>query len=842
MVDIFSNLILGFGVALTPVNLFYCLIGALFGTLVGVLPGIGPLATIAMLLPITFSLPPVTALIMLAGIYYGAQYGGSTTSILVNIPGEATSIVTCLDGYAMARQGRAGPALGIAAIGSFFAGCVSTLIICLFAPPLAEVALKFGSVEYFSLMLFGLIGAVVLAHGSVIKAVAMILLGLLFGLVGTDVNTGVLRFSFGFSDLSDGIGLGPIAIGLFGFAEIVSSLEQKKTTTLMTSTVQGLLPTRADLKASWKAVLRGTALGSLLGILPGGGPLLSSFASYTLEKRLADDPSRFGKGAIEGVAGPESANNAGAQTSFIPMLTLGIPTTGVMAMMLGALMIHGIAPGPQVMIQRPELFWGLIASMWFGNLMLLMLNLPLIGIWIRLLTVPYRLLYPSILAFCCIGVYSLNNSPFEVILAAGFGLFGYVFSKLDCETAPLLLGFILGPMMEENLRRAMLLSRGDPTVFFTRPISLAMLMGAAFLLLLIVAPPFGVNGRRSSRNNSLKFFGNLYFHPRRCPMKFVFTIAVLVMSIALIAISAGDGFAQSYPSKPIHFIVPWTAGGPTDLVARIVGQKLTESWGQPVVVENRPGAGGQIGLEIVAKATPDGYTLGENNNGDSISVSLYKKLPYDIIKDFSPVTQMVWAPFILVVHPSVPAKSVKELIELAKSNPGKLNFGSAGIGVASHLTGELFKKMAGVDIVHIPYKGQSQATTDLLGGQVSMMFNNPVTALPLIKSGKLRALAVTSAKRSPVVPDLPAIAESGLPGYDVITWYGVLAPAGTPKEIVTKLNTEIVRILYMPDLQERLAAVSQHPIGNTPEEFAAVIKSEIAKWAKVIKDSGISID
>jgi putative tricarboxylic transport membrane protein len=487
-VDIFNNMILGFTVAFTPGNLFYCLFGALIGTLIGVLPGVGPAATIALLLPFTFNVPPLTALIMLAGIYYGSQYGGSTTSILVNIPGESSSVVTCLDGYAMARQGRAGPALAIAAMGSFFAGCVATVIICLLAPTLGELALKFGPAEYFSMMVLGLVGATMLAHGSLLKAIAMILFGLVLGLVGTDVNSGTRRFTFGISTLFDGIDFVVVVMGLFGLAEIISSLDHEKKKEILTTKVSGLMPTRSDLKASWKAVIRGTVLGSVLGILPGGGAILSSFASYALEKRIASDPSRFGIGAIEGVAGPESANNAGAQTSFIPMLTLGIPTNGVMALMLGAMMIHGITPGPRVMVERPDLFWGLIVSMWVGNLMLVILNLPLIGIWVRLLTVPYRFLYPAIVMFCCIGVYSLNNSIFDLAMATGFGIVGYILLKLDCEPAPLVLGFILGPMMEVYFRRAMVLSRGDFTVFFTQPISLTMLLAAAILLLMNIAP------------------------------------------------------------------------------------------------------------------------------------------------------------------------------------------------------------------------------------------------------------------------------------------------------------------------------------------------------------------
>ena len=488
--ELLNHLALGFGVATQGINLLYAFVGVMLGTLIGVLPGIGPVATIAMLLPTTYGLQPVSALIMLAGIYYGAQYGGSTTSILLNMPGETSSAVTCLDGYQMARKGQAGAALSIAALGSFFAGTVATVMIATVAIPLSELALKFGPAEYFSLMILGLIGAVVLAHGSVLKAIAMIVTGLLLGIVGTDVNSGVARFAFGIPELTDGIGVVSVAMGLFGFAEIISNLETTEKRELVTSKVTGLWPTKAQFKVAWPAVLRGTGLGSILGLLPGGGAMLASFGSYALEKKIAKDPSEFGKGAIQGVAGPESANNAGAQTSFIPLLTLGIPENAVMALMVGAMTIHNIQPGPQVMTSNPALFWGLIASMWVGNLMLVVLNLPLSGMWIKLLKVPYRLLYPAILLFCAIGVYSINNTSFDVSQTAFFGLLGVVFMKLECEPAPLLLGFVLGPMMEENLRRAMLLSRGDPTVFFTRPLSLVMLVMAGLLLLLIIAPAF----------------------------------------------------------------------------------------------------------------------------------------------------------------------------------------------------------------------------------------------------------------------------------------------------------------------------------------------------------------
>ncbi|MCU1734470.1 MULTISPECIES: tripartite tricarboxylate transporter permease [unclassified Pseudomonas] len=486
--ELLDHLGIGLEAAFTLNNLLYCLLGVTLGTLVGVLPGLGPVATIAMLLPITYGLTPAAALIMLSGIYYGAQYGGSTTAILVNLPGESSSVVTCLDGHAMARKGRAGAALAIAAIGSFIAGSLAILLLAAAATPLAEVALKFGPAEYFSLMLLGLVAAIVLAQGDVLKAVAMTLLGLLLGLVGTDVNSGVERFTFGIPALSDGISFVVISMGIFGIAEIIANLERDHGGVPRVARVGSLLPSKDDYRRSWKPILRGTGLGALLGVLPGGGAMLGSFASYMVEKRLAKQPERFGQGAIEGVAGPESANNAGAQTSFIPMLVLGLPSNAVMALMAGAMMIHGIVPGPQVIDDRPELFWGLIVSMWIGNLLLLVLNLPLVGIWVRLLAVPYRLLYPSILLFCCIGVYSVNNSLFDVLLTVAFGLLGYLFIKLRCEPAPLLLGYLLGPLMEENLRRAMLLSRGDPTVFVTRPLSLTLLIVCVLVVVLMLSP------------------------------------------------------------------------------------------------------------------------------------------------------------------------------------------------------------------------------------------------------------------------------------------------------------------------------------------------------------------
>jgi TctA family transporter len=486
--DIIAHLQIGFETAATFTNLFYCLVGVILGTAIGVLPGLGPVATIAMLLPVTFGLSPASSLIMLAGIFYGAQYGGSTTAILVNLPGESSSVVTALDGYQMAKQGRAGKALATAALGSFFAGTVATLLITLFSPPLAEIALKFGPPEYFSLMVLGLVASIVLASGPLPHALGMVVIGLLLGIVGTDVNSGTERFSFGMMQLADGINFVVVAMGVFGLGEIVANLEAESSRDLLVKKVTGLMLSWSEIKGILAPVARGTAIGSILGILPGGGAMLSSFAAYALEKKISKNAANFGKGAIEGVAAPESANNAGAQSSFIPMLTLGIPSNPVMALMIGAMIIHGIQPGPTVMTEQPALFWGVIASMWIGNLFLIILNLPMIGLWVRMVQVPYHFLFPAILVFCGIGVFSLSNATLDVYLMAAFGLLGYVFRKLECEPAPMLLGFILGPMMEESLRRALLLSKGDPTIFVSRPISAVMLIFAVLAMVVVLLP------------------------------------------------------------------------------------------------------------------------------------------------------------------------------------------------------------------------------------------------------------------------------------------------------------------------------------------------------------------
>ena len=486
--DILANLGLGFSTAFSLANLFYCFIGVVLGTLIGVLPGLGPVATIAMLLPVTFSFQPVTALIMLAGIFYGAQYGGSTTAILVNLPGEASSVITALDGHAMAKRGEAGKALATAAIGSFIAGTIATFLIALFAPPLAEMALKFGPAEYFSLLVLGLAVSIVLAHGSLLHALGMIFLGLLLGIVGTDVNSGAERFTFGQTWLADGVNFVVLAMGMYGLGEIINNLEKKETRDVMLKSVSGLRLSWAEFKGILPAVLRGTAVGSFLGILPGGGAVLSSFASYAVEKKLSKNPIPFGEGAIEGVAGPESANNAGSQTSFIPLLTLGIPSNPTMAIMIGAMMIHSIQPGPAVLTEQPALFWGLVASMWIGNFFLIVLNLPMIGLWVKLITAPYHLMFPVIIVFCAIGVISINNTEWDVFMMAFFGFAGYIFSKLECEPAPMLLGFILGPMMEEYLRRALLMSSGDFSVFVTRPLSATLLAIATVAMVLVLLP------------------------------------------------------------------------------------------------------------------------------------------------------------------------------------------------------------------------------------------------------------------------------------------------------------------------------------------------------------------
>jgi putative tricarboxylic transport membrane protein len=488
MTSLIADLSLGFSIALTANNLLLCLLGCLIGTLIGVLPGIGPIATISILLPFTFGIPPVGSMIMLAGIYYGAQYGGSTTAILVRMPGEASSIVTIIDGNAMARQGRAGAALALAALASFVAGCVATVIIGAFAEPLGEVALYLAPEDYFALIVLGLVFAIVLAGGSLLKAVLAVLFGIVLATVGTDMETGTQRLTFGLPSLLEGLNVSILAMGIFGVGEILRNLETSESRPVVQSTIGRLWPSRDEIRRSAGPVARGTILGSLLGILPGSGTVLAPFASYVVEKKISRDPGRFGQGAPEGVAGPEAANNAAAQTCFIPLLSLGLPPNAVMALMLGALTIQGIVPGPQVFTKHPDLFWGMVASMWVGNAMLLVINLPLIGLWVRLLKVPYRLLFPAILLFCCIGLYSVNRLPDDVYFMAGFGLVGLVLAKLGFEAAPLLLGFVLGDSLEANFRRVLILGDGDWTKFFTSPVAAVLLLAALAMVAVMLFP------------------------------------------------------------------------------------------------------------------------------------------------------------------------------------------------------------------------------------------------------------------------------------------------------------------------------------------------------------------
>ena len=488
--DIFDGLMLGLSTATAFSNFVYCFLGVLLGTAVGVLPGLGPVATISMLLPFTFGLPVDTALIMLAGIFYGTQYGGSTTAILMNLPGEASSVVTTLDGHEMAKQGKAGRALAAAAIGSFFAGTVGTLFIAVAAPLLAGLALTFGPAEYFSLIVLGLVTSMVLTSGSLLTAFGMALLGVLLGMVGTDINSGAARYTFGTPNLLDGLNFVVVATGVFGLGDVLVNLENERSRMASIAPVSSLFPTREDWRRMVGPILRGTGIGVVLGVLPGAGVLLASFSAYAMEKKVSRHPEEFGKGAIEGVAAPESANNAAAQTCFIPMLTLGLPGTATMALMIGALVVQGVQPGPEILSQQPALFWGLVVSMWIGNVMLLFLNLPLVGMWAKLISVPYHFLFPMICVFMAIGVYSINNSVFDVELMVLFGLLGYFFRKVGAEPAPLILALILGPMAEEYLRRTLLLSHGDATVFFTSPVSLGTLIVAALLLLSIVSPAF----------------------------------------------------------------------------------------------------------------------------------------------------------------------------------------------------------------------------------------------------------------------------------------------------------------------------------------------------------------
>lgn len=482
--ELIPSISLGLSTALTFHNLIYCLLGVSLGMLIGVIPGIGALAAISLLLPVTFHLDPTTALVMLGGIFYGTAYGGSTASILLNLPGTPSNAVACLDGYPMAQQGRAGVALFMTTMGSFFGGSVGIILMMLFSPIIVSIALQFGAPEYFSMIVLGLIAASMLSSGSPLKGIAMVGIGILLGLVGMDINSGKLRYTFGFLELLDGISLVALAMGLFGVSEVVASIRAPQSNTLGTKiTMRSMLPSRDDVRRSWMPMVRGSAIGSFFGILPGTGAAIASFMSYAIEKRFARDPKRFGRGAIEGVVAPETANNAADQTAFIPTLTLGIPGTATMAIIMGVLIIHGITPGPTMIAERPDMFWGLVMSFWVGNILLLILNIPLIGIWVRILTIPYALLYPAIIVFICIGTFSVNHSTFDVLMVLFFGAVGYLMRVLDFPAAPLLLGFVLGPMLEENFVRAMTLSSGDVSVFATQPISLVFMIASLGVLL-----------------------------------------------------------------------------------------------------------------------------------------------------------------------------------------------------------------------------------------------------------------------------------------------------------------------------------------------------------------------
>lgn len=499
MTELLTNLSVGLSTALEPGNLFYCLCGVFLGTFIGIIPGIGPMATLSLLLPLTFYLDPTAALIMMAGIYYGSAYGGSTASILLNLPGTSANAVTCLDGYPMANQGRAGIALLMSAVGSFFGGSVSILVMIAFSSIIATLALRFGSPEYFGLMVLGLVSASTIGQGSPIKGIAMVTLGVLLGLVGMDLYSGAQRYTFGSVELLEGFSMVALAMGLFGVSELLSSIGRKSSKAKIKVTLRSMMPTRDDIRRSWMPMVRGSGIGSFLGVLPGAGPTIASFMSYAVEMKISKDPSRFGRGAIEGVVGPETTNNAADQTAFIPTLTLGIPGSATMALILGVLMINGIQPGPAMMSTHPDMFWGLVMSFWVGNILLLVLNIPLIGLWVRVLSIPYNILYPAIIMFICMGAYSVNHSIFEVLTVLAFGILGYVLRLLDFSSAPLILGFILGPLLEDHFRRSLILSRGHLEVFVERPISLGFLLAT----LVIVAFTVFLAYRQARRKRSV---------------------------------------------------------------------------------------------------------------------------------------------------------------------------------------------------------------------------------------------------------------------------------------------------------------------------------------------------
>ena len=806
--DFISNLALGFSVSLQPTNFLLCFAGVALGVVIGILPGLGSAATIALLLPITYFLAPTGAIIMLAGIWYGSMYGGSVTSILLRVPGESASVMVAIDGYELTKQGRAGAALGMSMFAAFIAGMFGLMGLALVAPALAEFALDFGPPEYFALTLLGLTLVSYLATDSIWKAAAVTVLGLLLGTVGLDPVRSAARFTFGSLTLQSGIDLVPMVMGLFGISEVFFMLERKLASGPTSAAVHvprglfAVLPTRKDWRDAAPAIGQGTGVGFFVGLLPGGGATISSYVAYAVAKRWSKTPQKFGSGAIAGVAAPESAANAATCSGFIPLLTLGIPDNVVMALILGAFMLHGITPGPTMMAQHPEMFWGIVTSMFIGNCILIITMLPLIGFLAKITLIPTKVVVPIVVLACLAGAYGVNNNPMDIVTMTAFGLLGYLMTKFGFPIAPMVLAFVLGPIMETALRQSLIMSRADFFIFWTRPVSGALMTILVIVLLLPVLRTLITVCRQKSKQSSA-------IMPGLC-----------VLAVLGLAATGTQAQAQTYPTKTVSLIVPFPPGGRTDLTARALVQHLKAELGQQVVVINRPGASGVLGAKEVAQAIPDGHTLGLFSTG-FLTAQYTVPTPTDAA-EYELIASVNMDPAAIAVPRARNWETLGDLLKHARQNPGSLRVG-INAGSSAHIFAAAFVEKAGLDVIYVPFRGGGERTVALAGGHIDIDFDIVAPMKPMIESKKIRVLGIAASRRASDYPDLPTMAENGV-DLVISSWHGMFAPKGTPAAVLNRVSSALERICANPDFiaQMRNLLLGVHYLdSNAFREFFA---------------------
>jgi putative tricarboxylic transport membrane protein len=786
--DIFSNLALGFSVSLQPINLLLCFAGVVLGVIIGILPGLGSAATIALLLPITYFLDTATAVIMLAGIWYGSMYGGSITSILLRVPGESASVMVAIDGYELTKQGRAGAALGMSMFSAFIAGMFGLVGLGLVAPTLAEFALDFGPSEYFALTLLGLTLVSYLATDSIWKAIAVTLLGLLLGTVGLDPVRSSARFTFGTLSLQTGIDLVPMVMGLFGISEVFHLIESKVSGAPSNISVpKGLLavlPTREDWRNARRAIGQGTLVGFFVGLLPGGGATISSYVAYAIAKRWGLPTQKFGQGAIAGVAAPESAANAATCSGFIPLLTLGLPDNVVMALVLGAFMLHGVTPGPTLMMQHPDIFWAIVTSMFIGNCILIVTMLPMIGVLSKITLIPSDILVPIIVLACLAGAYGVNNNPTDIITMTGFGMLGYLMTKFGFPHAPMILAFVLGPIMETSLRQSLIMSSGDFLIFWESPVS-AVLMS---VLVLVISIPL------------LRW--SISFYRRRWSVRAGTAGASLIVSglVLLGLLFPAPARAQDYPTKTVTLIVPYPPGGRTDLCGRALAESLKQELGQPVVVVNKPGAGGVLGAKEVAAAAPDGYTLGIFSTG--FLTAQYTVPTPTNVADYEMIAMVNMDPAVMAVSEDPRWKTLADYVSYARSNPGKLRVG-IDPGSSAQIYAAAFSEKANIKVIYVPFRGGGERTVALAGNHIDATFDIMAPLKTMREAKKIRVLGVAADARAKEYPDIPTMKEGGV-DLEISSWHGIFAPKGTPKNVVSRVNEALKKVADDPKFRARM--------------------------------------